>query len=369
MALIISLAILSGFEKQLKKSAVKFTSHITIYNFNKEPIADYQNVGQRLTEKFDFIKKIEPVREREGLIKTKSHTDGVIIKSFDFNNDITNFAANIKRGKKSFSTDSSKELIVGERLIQKLGVDVGEDVVLYAIFARGEAIPDARIGKFKIVATYQTGMAQYDDALIFMPQQSSAHFFKMDETSCSKIELMVDNIENAGADSKAIMKFLGYPFWTLTYYELHASIFAWIELQKEPIPVVLGLIAIVAVLNIITTLLITVVEKTHTIGILRTLGMSSKSIVSVFVNQGLRLGLLGMAAGAALAFAFSVVQINFAVIKLKGEIYFLDALPIDISWQHYAIVLSLTFVLVLISTIVPAIIASRLKLIKALRFK
>lgn len=369
MALLLSLAILNGFEKELRKSAVKFTSHITLNTFNKEPIENASQVIDLLRQKYPQIAGVSSVFEREGLVKTSVHTDGVLIKSFIPENDITNFASNIQKGKKTFSTDSSRELIIGRRLASKLGVECGEEIILYAINSTGSDMPDSRIGKFEIVGIYQTGMAQYDDVLVFMPHKTAGSFFRMPENSASKIEIILKDINIASDLSAKIMDDLGYPFWTLTFYELHSSIFAWIELQKEPIPLVLGLISIVAVLNIITTLLITVVEKTHSIGILRTLGMKQSQVIAIFVNQGLKLGVTAILSGAALALTFSYLQVNFKLIRLKGEIYFLDSLPIDISLVNYLIVMTLTFVLVLLSTIIPAYIASKLSPSNALRFK
>lgn len=369
LALLLSLAILYGFESELKKSAVKFTSHITINTLNKEPIGNAGEIINLLKTKFTEIAAANPICEREGLIRSDLHTDGVLIKSFQPQNDINDFKKNIKFGKSSFSSDSAREIIIGTRLARKLGATAGSSIVLYAIKSSNIGLPDSRVGKFKVVGLYQTGMAEYDESLVLIPLQAARVFFKMPENSASKIELMLNDINSSSRISKNVMDLLGFPFWTMTYYEIHTSIFAWIELQKEPIPLVLGIISLVAVLNIITTLLIMVVEKTHTIGILRTLGMKKFDIVKIFVSQGIRIGSYGMLCGAVLAFAFSILQQNYQLIKLKGEIYFLDALPIYISPLHYIVVLSISFLLILLSTIIPALIASGLKPVKAIRFK
>jgi len=370
IALLLSLAILYGFEKELRKSAVKFTSHVTLNTFNKQPIKDFSHIIELLNSKFPEIYNITPVIEREGLVKSSLHTDGVVLKSFDHDNDITNFSENIKIGEKTFSSNNAKEVIISNRLARKLGISCGDDIILYSILeSSGGGISDSRIGKFSVIGIYETGMAQYDDVMIYLPFASAMDFFRFHENSATKLEIMLDDIEKSALTSQAIMDFLGYPYWTMTFYELHSSIFAWIELQKEPIPIILGLISIVAVLNIITTLLIGVVEKTHSIGILRTLGMKRSDIVSIFVLQGFRLGATGMILGATISLIFSYLQQNYAIIKLKGEIYFLDALPIYISQYHYLIVISISLVLILLSTIIPAIIASSIKPARALRFK
>jgi lipoprotein-releasing system permease protein len=162
---------------------------------------------------------------------------------------------------------------------------------------------------------------------------------------------------------------LGYPFFCYTVFDLHSSMFAWIELQKAPIPLVLALISIVAVFNIITTLLITVVEKTHSIGIFKALGMKSKDILLIFVFQGVFIGLMGTLTGCSLGFLACLLQKTYGIIKLQGDIYFLDTLPMQISLWHYAVVGSLSIILSFISSFIPASIAVRVNTIKAIRFK
>jgi lipoprotein-releasing system permease protein len=125
----------------------------------------------------------------------------------------------------------------------------------------------------------------------------------------------------------------------------------------------------VAVFNIITTLLITVVEKTHSIGILRSLGLSGRQVMAVFVFQGVSIALAGALAGAAIALAFSLLQINFDIVQLDGSIYFLNSLPIELSIFHYAGVIGLSVALALAATLIPSWVAVRVSPLRALRFK
>jgi lipoprotein-releasing system permease protein len=132
---------------------------------------------------------------------------------------------------------------------------------------------------------------------------------------------------------------------------------------------VLGLISIVAVFNILTILLVTVVEKTKTIGILRTLGFRNRDIIYIFIFQGLKIGLIGTVLGSVIALIFSILQANFQLIRLPGEIYFIDALPIDINIVHYLIVIGTALTLSFLATLIPSFIAVRINTINALRFR
>lgn len=370
VALILSLSILEGFDIKLRQTAVSFTSHISVKTFNREPIRDEENVEQLITTHFKSVKSIMPIIEREGIIKSKSYTEGVLFRGIDPARDITGMKKYVLNGAFTFSDSNAREMILGSRLAKKLNVGTGDTILIFAIEESYKySAPKTRIGKFKIQAIYRSGMAQYDDMVTYIPFNTAREFFNMPEGSAGTIEVMLNDISKAENVGKGIESMLRYPFFSLTVFDIHRPIFAWIELQKEPIPIVLGLISIVAVLNIITTLLILVVEKTRSIGVLRAMGMKSRDIVAIFLYQGVKIGASGTVAGSIIAWVLCLIQQKYEIIKLKGEIYFLDALPIDISVWHYVIVISITIALAALATLIPAIVASKVSPVKALRFK
>lgn len=370
MALVISLAVIEGFETKLRENAVKFTSHISIRSFRKSPIQNYPATISFLQDNIPQIKSISPVIEREGLVRSKSYVEGILIRSFIPRYDITNMRANIISGSFDFRSDSASEVIIGERLAKKLKTKTGDDIVLYTMKSQlTGGLPDTRIDKFKVSGIYKTGMAQYDDIFVYIPVKTATTFFQLAENSATSYEVMLNNINEAEKVSKDIDKLLGFPYYSLTVFDIHKGIFAWIELQKQPIPLVLGLISIVAVLNIITTLLIIVVEKIHSIGILRALGMNHRGILSIFVVQGLALGITGTLIGCGIGFFVCWLQQAYEIIKLQGEIYFLDAVPIHFSLWHYEAVIGISCLMSFIATLIPSLIAVRISPLKAIRFK
>ena len=370
LALIISLSVLGGFDKMLKENAVKFAAHISMITFNRKPIPDYEKVSASLKNNFLDITGIMPVIEREGLISSKDYVEGILIRGFLPENDITNLKRNIIEGNFSFTNDRSKEIVIGKRLARKLNSAIGENVVVYAMTETQTGTlgyPD--INKFKIVGIYETGMAKYDDIAVFVPFKTANTIFRIPENSATGFEIMLDDIIKANPVSEKIQDYLGYPYFCLSVFDTHSSIFAWIDLQKEPIPIVLGLISIVAIFNIITILLITVVEKTRTIGIFSTLGMNRKEIMLVFILQGTAVGITGTIAGAAISLVLSLLQQNFHLIRLKGDIYFLDTLPVLISVWNYMIVGGISIALSFLATLIPAYIAVRISPVRAIRYK
>ena len=368
MALIISLSVLEGFDRTLKENAVKFTSHISIRSFTREHLENYEE-SLEMIRSHPQVESAAPLLSREGLVRSSSYIEGIVLRGILPEYDITGLSDKMIQGKFSFSSDSAKELIIGKRLAQKLEVKKGDEIVVYMINPKSGSMPETSAGKFTVKGIYETGMAQYDDIFVYLPFYRAQEFFRMPGNSVSMYEVMLKDINKAKGFSLEIEKQLGYPHYALTVFDLHRSIFSWIELQKEPIPIVLALISIVAVLNIITTLLITVVEKTNSIGILRALGMPRNSILSVFVFQGVSIGAAGTLIGSALAFIATILQQNFEIVQLKGEIYFLDVLPMEIVGWHYAIVIAISIILAFLSTLIPSLVATRITPIRAIRFK
>lgn len=370
MALIISLSVLEGFEKTLLDNAVKFRSHITVSTFNRESIKNFNVIKKTLVENVSGIKKISPVLQKEGLVRSKSNIEGILIRGLEPENDVSGISGKIIDGKKIFTDRAANEVIIGKRLATKLDAQVGDKLILYtAETTDTKSIPDTKIDKFIISGIYRTGMAEYDDIYVYIPFQKAVDFFMLPENAINHFEINLSDINLAQKKSTQIEELLGYPYYSRTVFDIHRSIFAWIELQKKPIPIVLALISIVAVLNIITTLLITVVEKTKSIGILRTLGMNNRSILSIFLVQGVTISLIGTLIGSGIGLLFYWLQSNFEIIKLSGEVYFLDVLPVEFALWHYVIVIGVSLILAFLGTLIPSLVAVKITPLKAIRFR
>jgi lipoprotein-releasing system permease protein len=304
------------------------------------------------------------------LIRSSSYIDGAVLRGIENSSKPSGIVDKIVEGKFDFDSNTSKEIVIGRDLAKKLNVSVGNKVMLI-VMSKDSAIrnfsPD--IEEFNVKGVYHTGMTLYDETVVFMPSGTATEFFHQMPGSASYLEIMLDDINKSPVISKAIMDDFGYPYYATTIFERHAAMFAWIDLQKEPIPIVLGLITIVAVFNIITILLITIVEKTHSVGILRALGMPSGQLLKIFVIQGLILGVIGTIIGCLLGFSFFYIQDVYKLIHLKGEIYYLDTLPVAFSAWHYVIVGGFSILLSFLASIVPASISLRISPIKAIRFK
>jgi lipoprotein-releasing system permease protein len=369
-ALIISLSILNGFDIALKENAIKFSSHITVKSFTREPLPNYKVTIDNIKNNFDEVIGVEPIIEGECLFRTKDEVEGMVIRGVYPEQDIKNFQENMLEGDYNFSNNTAKEIFISKSVSEKMSVAIGDEVVIFAIkLNQNNNAVFPKVTKTKVTGIYETGMSKYDENVIFMPFELAKKLLRIPDNHVSKYEIDIRNIDEAQMFADSLDRFLGYPHFALTVFNIHRAIFSWIELQKEPIPLVLGLISIVAVLNIITTLLILVVEKTNTIGILRTLGMKRIDLIKIFMIKGLKLGLIGTSLGMLVAFTFSILQKEFGLIRLNGELYFLDRLPIDISIDYYIYVALISLILSLFSTFLPALVAVKINPLRAINLK
>lgn len=369
VALVVSLAILDGFDSMLRENAIRFTSHIKLLTFNRSPIRNAHEIQNELLNNIPQVTRVVPTIEKEVLIKYRNTLDGVLLKAFISYDNFPEIEKLVRYGNRKFSSVDANEVILGKMLADKIGADVGDSIVLATARVKSQdGLVFPTYEKFKIIGFYESGMAKYDGLVVYAPYRSAAKFSGFDSISATSFDIFIKDITKINSIANRIEDVLGYPFFCFTFYELHSSIFAWIELQKEPIPIVLSLITIVAVFNIVTFLLINIVEKTKSIGILAVLGMKRREIVALFIQYGLKIVALGTSVGFLLAFLFCIIQKEYRIIHLDSKIYYLNALPIDISLLHYLIVAGFTFSIGLASAIIPSVIASKIKPVQALRF-
>jgi lipoprotein-releasing system permease protein len=224
------------------------------------------------------------------------------------------------------------------------------------------------IEQFIVAGIYESGMSEYDDLNAFINFSTAQEMFGMGD-QISGYNIKVKDLNRVKFLSEQLQDFLGYPYYVRTIFQVHQNIFTWLELQKEPIPIVLGLIIFVAVFNIVGTLLMIVLERTNAVGILRSLGANRKLIMKTFLYHALFLTFLGVLFGNLLALVLSLLQQQFDIISLPDKIYFVTRVPISIEFRNYLMVTAITVVVSLIASMLPALIASRIKPLSAIRFE
>jgi len=367
--LIISISVLQGFEKLLTEKLINLDSHIQVVGFSNNQLPSVERNTEYMKRVLGRnMERIEPYISSLAIINKKGINEGITLKGVNPEYFKGLKDLRILEGKKNLSAGKN-EMIIGKTLASKLFIKVGDKVNIFAL--RNNEVPSAEnppsIEKFEVAGIFESGLAKYDNNFAYINISSAATLFNFGE-NISGYEIKLNNISAIDSLTYVLQENLRYPHYVTTVFQIYRQIFTWIELQKKPIPIVLALIIIVAIFNIVSTLLMVVMEKTSAIGVFKSLGVSKRKINMIFLQHGVFIGFIGVAAGNLFAFALIWLQLNYSIITLPAEIYFTSQVPLIFDPKIFMGISILSFILAVIVAILPSWIASRISAISTLRF-
>ncbi len=371
-ALIVTLAILSGFEKTLTDNVVGFTSDVEITSYGNRPLPDFPGTSRFLYKNVPEIRTLTPYVQREAILRSPRGVAGVVLRGVPLGDTNSMARKRIIRGVDiAFAaSDSVAPILISKGLAEELHTDVGRSIAAIRFNERLRSREDilANLHMYRVCGVFSTGMSQYDNMLAYTTLPAAQVFNGFSATQVSGYDIRTASLADADPVAAKINKVVHYPYFARSVYEVYPAIFAWIKLQKQPIPIILGLIILVATFNIISTLLLIVIEKTRSIGILKSLGATKGGVAQIFLAEGMTIAVAGVIIGDMLGFAICFLEQHYHFFKLRADIYFMSSVPISIEWQHYALVSVLALVMALAATWIPARIASRMQPLHALSF-
>jgi lipoprotein-releasing system permease protein len=367
--LIIALSILKGFANTLTTKIIDFDSHIEINSY-QTILPDYHYVLPALEKKLNkSVLSINPFVSKLAIISSGKIKDGVNIKGIRPSDKWKGLQANLVEGTFELSDSSLPTIIIGKKLANKLFVKIGSKVTLFGL--NNDKIPSIdnppNIERFIVSGIFESGMAQYDDLNAYVNLKSAQSLFGIGD-NITGYDIRVKDISKIDSLSNYLANTMPYPNNVKSIYQLHRNIFTWIDLQKKPIPIILALIIIVAAFNIVGTLLMIVLEKTKSIGILKSMGAKRKQIILIFLYQGIFLAIIGIILGNILAYALSYLQLHFNIITIPSSVYMMSSVPILLSINTFILVSAITLILCILASVIPSFIASKIKPISAIRF-
>ncbi len=370
--LIITLNVLEGFENAVEKKVTGFNSHIYITSFSKKNLDPYpevlpfieKQIGTLLTNTSPFVLKT-------AMLKAGKYNDGIAVYGIIPDRGAPGLKKYISSGSYSFNyTGTSDGILVGKKLADKLSIKLNDKIVLFGL--QGDKLPDFEnppgIMQFYVTGIYESGMAEYDDKRVYISFDAAQNLFALDGF-LSGYNIELSKVSAADSIAGKLQSFFGYPYNVKTVFEMYSNIFTWLELQKKPIPIILGLIIIVAVFNIIGTLLMIIIEKTSDIGILKSLGAKNSLILRIYLLQGIIISCIGIITGNLIAVIVTFMQNEFNIISLPSEIYFISSFDISFNIQNYIVVSAGTFILTIIASVLPSATAAKIRPVKSLRFE
>jgi lipoprotein-releasing system permease protein len=368
-ALIITLTILGGFEKEIKTKVAGFTTHIQVTGFQNQTFAQYEAARVRMMRQIPEIDAVSPFVSKEGMVSFGNDIEGVLVKGVDPAQDITSARKYIVEGNYDLGAHNNQiaACVLGKKLLNKLHARLGDTVVVFGLTGNYYEMRRPKILPFVVRGVYESGMSEYDDVYFYINIPAAQELFMFGSVATG-FDVLVKDIATASAVAEKIQDVMGYPYYPRTLFQLYRNLFTWIELQKEPVPIVLGLIILVATVNIIGTLLMVVMEKTHQIGILKSMGASNADVRAIFLYEGLLIGVTGTILGNAFALLVCWIQFRFHLLSLDSSIYFMTKVPVLFRWENFALVSSIAIVLCIAAAYIPSAIAARLDPIRSIRF-
>jgi lipoprotein-releasing system permease protein len=367
-ALIITLSVLAGFEKEIKEKVVAFTSHIQVVGFQNAPLSHYRRSIERVQKQVPGVASITAFAAKEGMIRSHDAVDGILLKGVDVSRGGVAPPQHMVSG--SFLREEGgavPQLVIGAKLARKLNAGVGDKLVVFALPGEGSASLQPRAMQFQLVGIYESGMAEFDDVMALTALRDAQKLFRL-EDDVTGYDVFVSDIASVDEIAKQIESVLGYPHYARTVFQLYRNLFSWVELQKKLSPILLSLIIVVATVNIIGTILMYVLEKVRAIAILKSLGAGPALIRRIFMLQGLSIAAVGVALGNALAFAFCWLQLHYRLISLPSDIYYMDSVPILILPGNFLIVTAVALFVSFLTTLIPSRAASSMDPIAVFRF-
>jgi lipoprotein-releasing system permease protein len=380
MTLIIVLAVMNGFEKTLKEKILGTQAHLVLLKASQKGMDHYEEVAKKV-EGVRGVVSAAPFILNQVMLSSESSVSGVVLKGIDPDRvgRVTELAHNLKAGKLQDlkGVDEEAGIILGVELAKHLSVGINDSIQVISPF--GTITPMGMMPKMKrfwVKGIFHSGMYEYDSTMAYVSLENAQKFFSMG-SHVTGIEIKTQDIYKVKEIGKEIRHLLGFPFWTKDWMEMNRNLFSALKLEKIAMFIILVLIILVAGFNIISTLIMVVMEKNKDIAILKSMGAPSRSILKIFLIEGLVIGLVGTVLGTILGLgaAFNLEKITDYVEHLFGfkilasDIYYIDKLPSQVNPLDVLLIVITAVLITLLATIYPAWRGSKLDPAEALRYE
>ncbi len=374
--LIIVMAVMNGFRKELLGKILGLNGHILVQPL-ESPLTDWKEVAARISA-VKGIRLAAPVVDGQALGSSPFNASGVFVRGIrsDDLNKLTSIANNIKQGTLE-GFDDGQGIAIGRRLADQLSLRAGDSLTLVA--PRGAVTPmgtTPRIKPYRIAAVFEIGMSEYDGTFVFMPLAEAQAYFNR-ASDVTSIEVYTDNPDKIDGYRKAVTEAAGRPIFMVDWRQRNATFFNALQVERNVMFLILTLIVLVAALNIVSGLIMLVKDKGSDIAILRTMGASQGSIMRIFLITGAAIGVVGTLTGFVVGL---VICMNIESIRqfiswmtstelFSPELYFLSKLPADVDVGETSAVVIMALTLSFLATLYPSWRAARLDPVEALRYE
>src|SRR5438477_930890 len=369
-ALIVVLAVMTGFQDGIRDRIISANPHLLVFQSGAAGLADPASVVSRVTT-VPGVRAATPFVLQQALFTSAGgDAHGGLVRGVDFESRAVrdDLRAQLRSGRLDSAAGSDGGILLGVELARTLGVVPGDAITVIspkgAITAVG-MVPKMR--RYTVVGTIEVGMYEYDASLAYLSLPAARDFAGL--AGVTGVEVRLDDPFDAKRVGRAVAGRLGFPYWVRDWMEMNRNLFNALQLEKLALFVVVTIIVLVAAFAIIGHLVLLVAEKRKEIGVLKAIGASASSITAVFFSVGMTIGVVGTVAGSLVGLAIIWVQNTYKVIKLAGDVYQIDYLPMKLAPADFILIVSATLLLSFLATIVPARRAGALSPVDVLRYE
>ncbi|MHB9155303.1 MAG: FtsX-like permease family protein [Endomicrobiales bacterium] len=364
-ALIITLAVMSGFHRDIREKILGIQPHLVVLKGGPAPFNEYPAVAGRIKQHKEVV-AAAPFIYGQAILKNNQSTAGAVIKGIEAASEdsLIHLGRTVISGHLPGEGTAARDILLGQELARTLGLTLGDEVI---VVSPGQLALIPRMEKFTVTGIFQSGMYEYDSSLSFVSLAQADKLFGM-EGSVTGIGISVKDWEKTGRIEAELQKDLAGPYWVRSWERMNHNLFAALKLEKIMMFIILTLIILVAAFNIISNLLLLTVEKTKEIGILSAMGFHRFKIAKVFFYEGIIIGLSGILLGVGLGTGISLLLKKYQFIHLPPDVYYLDTLPVRILAGDVASVTVATLVITMLAAIYPAYQVTKLDPLEAIRY-
>lgn len=373
--MIISTSLVNGFRATISEKVYGFWGHVNVAkqslrnSFDDEPIYRDPEFTAKV-EAMEDVNSIQVYARKAAIMKTKSDIEGIIMKGIGADFDWNQFNKYIIDGENIDLTkdDVSRETIISKSTAERLNFNIGDSVLIHIIDQNENGEYEQMYRRLRINGIYNTGLEEFDKLFILVDIRHIQRLNKWSPDQIGGYDIFIKNPDNIAIAEDKIDK-AADPFWEVqTIQEIIPSVFDWLNLQKVNEWIILTLMVLVALINMVTSLLILILERTNMIGVLKALGANNNSIRKIFLLNAANIIFRGMIWGNIIGIGLCLLQLQFGFIKLPEESYYVSVAPVQINLLWVLVINFGTFVISLLFLIIPSLFVAKILPIKAIRF-
>lgn len=369
--MIISLAVVRGFQQQISDKVIGFGAHIQInkYDFNTSlestPISIHQDFYPDLA-KIDGVKHIQIYAYKAGIIKTFTEIQAVVFKGVGIDYNWSFFKKNMLEGAIPAIVDnkSSLEIIISESISKRLDLKIEDDLRMYFVSTGQENIRGRR---FKVTGIYKTGLEEFDDQFVIGDISQIRKLNRWDDDQIGGFEVLLDDFDHLDQMQERIYNEIAYDLNASSIKNNYPQIFDWLKLMDMNVIIILALMVLVASITMISILLILILERTSMIGILKALGSDNVFIRKLFLYHSLSIVGKGLIWGNIIGIGFCLLQYYFGIVSLNQESYYMSVVPILLKPMNIVLLNLGTIIVSSMALIIPSMIIGNIQAIKAIQ--